>query len=91
MIEEATNTRVLEIEEEKQPESITEDLTTPTAIIGFDEITDWEDRMNRANYTQEQRDFIRQAHVKRDEWLNFCASSDWKVTDDNKKEGICIS
>lgn len=88
LIEEAKNTRVYEIEEEKQTEAITEDLTTPSAILGFDEIEDWEDRMTRANYTSEQRDFIRQAHTKKEEWLNFCASSDWKVTDDNKKDGI---
>jgi len=91
LIEEAKNTRVLQIEEEKQLETIVEDLTTPSAIIGFDEIVDWEDRMTRANYTSDQRDFIRQALVKKEEWLKFCASSDWKVTDDNKKDGITVS
>ena len=47
--------------------------------------------MTRANYTSDQRDFIRQALVKKEEWLKFCASSDWKVTDDNKKDGITVS
>lgn len=72
-------------------ETIEEDLTTPVTIISFDEISDWDDRMNRAGYSSEQRELIRQCHTKRDEWLNFCATAPWQVTDDNKKDGFLIS
>lgn len=41
-------------------EPIVEDLTTPTAILYIDEIDDWEDRMNRANYSDHQRQMIAQ-------------------------------
>ena len=47
--------------------------------------------MTRASYSDDQRNFIAQALVKRDEWLNFCASSQWEVTDNNKKDDITIS
>ncbi len=47
--------------------------------------------MTRASYTDDQRNFIAQALAKRDEWLNFCASSKWEVTENNKKDDITIS
>ena len=48
-----------EIEEEvTKPDPIVEDLTTPKSIITVDVIEDWEERMNRANYTSEQRHLV---------------------------------
>jgi len=47
--------------------------------------------MNRANYSAEQRDLIRQCHAKRDEWLQLCASAPWQVAEENKKDGFVIS
>jgi hypothetical protein len=40
-------------------EPIVEDLTTPEAILYLEDVPDWEDRMNRANYTEEQRYMIK--------------------------------
>jgi len=37
------------------PEPIIEDLTTPETILYLEDVPDWEDRMNRASYTVEQR------------------------------------
>ena len=48
-----------EIEEQvTKLDPIVEDLTTPTSIITVDVIEDWEERMNRANYTAEQRHLV---------------------------------
>ena len=63
-----------------------EDLTTPAAVTSFEEITDWEDRMTRANYSEYQRDMIRQCQAKTQQWLDFCATAGWELKDDNPKE-----
>ena len=57
-LEEAKNViePTLQIEEEMPKkttlEPIEEDLTTPEAILYLDEVPDWDERMERANYTQ---------------------------------------
>ena len=38
------------VEEEKKKETIIEDLTTPTKIWDIEDVPDWEERMNLANY-----------------------------------------
>jgi len=55
IVEEAKNIDVapqIEDQVKVQIEPIEEDLTTPEAIMHIDEIEDWEDRMNRASYSQ---------------------------------------
>ena len=64
-----------------------EDLTTPEAIMHIDEIDDWESRMDRASYTSQQRDCVRQCLEKKDKFLHFMEKGAWEVTDTNKKEG----
>lgn len=57
----------------------------------IDEIEDWEDRMTRASYTQQQRDLVNQCLAKKDKFLDFMQNGDWQVSDTNKKEGYVIS
>ena len=87
LIEEAQNTPLI-VEEVK---SIVEDLTKPTTITTIDDIPDWEDRMNRANYTDTQRAIVRQAQQKHKAWLDFCNSNVWDVTETNEKHDYVIS
>ena len=47
--------------------------------------------MDRANYTPEMRDAVRQGRAKHAEWLSFCATADWEVTDTNTKHDYTIS
>ena len=47
--------------------------------------------MDEYAYTDEQRDIMRQCFAKRDAWLEFYSKAPWEVTDDDKKNGYCIS
>jgi len=47
--------------------AIVEDLTLPESgfITEIEVIEDWEDRMNRANYSESQRDIMAKVNVKK--------------------------
>ena len=47
--------------------------------------------MERANYTQQQRDLVNQCLEKKEKFLNFMQNGAWEVADTNKKEGYQIS
>ena len=65
-------------------------MTVPDNLMHIEEVTDWDDRMNKANYNEMQRDAIGQCLRKVDEWLNFTATGNWELHDTNKKEGYSI-
>ena len=69
---------------------LVEDMTVPENLMEIEEVQNWDDRMNRANYNEMQRNAVGQCLRKIDEWLNFTANGSWEEHDTNKKEGYTI-
>ena len=69
-------------EESKTPqggdEKIEEDMTVPDNLMVIEEVSNWEERMNKANYNEMQRNAVGQCLKKIDEWLNFAANGNWE-------------
>ena len=57
----------------------------------IDDVPDWDERMDRASYTSQQRDIVRQCLEKKEKFLHFMANGPWEVADTNKKDNYQIS
>ena len=53
-------------QEEVKIRQSTLDMTVPENILHLDEVENWDDHMNSANYSAQQRSFIKQVNEKKD-------------------------
>ena len=54
-------------------------MTVPENILHLDEVENWDDHMNSANYSAQQRSFIKQANEKKDYAMQFLQNNEWEL------------